>query len=135
MAADAGPSTGHARDVLETLSRGDSARFSRLVHPEVEIHTARGVKRGREEAETWASTTYKHLDRRYEIDEMHVAGKDVLVLAHVQYVWRESGEIGDSKPVSVLLRFEDGLLRRWEVFDDPAEGLKVFAKGVESGGD
>jgi hypothetical protein len=134
MAADAGPSSGHARDVLETLSRGESGRFARLVHPEVEIHTARGTKRGREAAETWAHNTYDHLDRRYEIGEMHVAGEDVLVLANVQYVWRESGEIGDSTPVAVLMRFEGGFLRRWQVFDDPAEGLKVFAKGVESEG-
>jgi ketosteroid isomerase-like protein len=135
MTANAGPSTGPARKVLEALSRGDSEAFARLVHPEVEIHTARGVRRGREEAEDWASRTYEHLDRRYEIDEMHVVGEDVLVLAHVQYVWRESGEIGDSKPVAVAMRFSDGQLRRWEVYDDPVQGLKVFARAVESRGD
>jgi ketosteroid isomerase-like protein len=132
MAADAGPSTGRAREALEALSRGDSERFARLVHPEVEIQTARGVRRGADEAREWASSTYDHLERRYEIEEMHVAGEDVLVLAQVQYVWRESGAIGDSTPVAVAMRFVGGKLRSWRVYDDPAEGLKVFAREVES---
>jgi ketosteroid isomerase-like protein len=135
MAAGHGPSTAVARQVLEALSGGDSETFARLVHPDVEIHTARGVRRGAEDARAWASTTYKHLDRRYVIDEMHVAGEMVLVLAHVQYLWRESGEIGDSKPIAVDLRFDGGRLRRWEVHDDPGEALKVFAREVESRGD
>jgi ketosteroid isomerase-like protein len=132
--AAARPSPALAREVLEALSRGDSERFARLVHPEVEIHTARGVRTGPEEAEKWASSTYAHLDRRYEIEDMHVAGGDVLVDAQVQYVWRESGEIGDSSPVAVVMRFVDGRLRRWEVYDDRAVGLKVFARRVESRG-
>jgi hypothetical protein len=50
-------------------------------------------------------------------------------------VWRESGEIGDSAPVAIAIDAENGKLRRWRVFDDPAEGLKVFAQRVESPGD
>jgi ketosteroid isomerase-like protein len=134
MAGDAGPSTRPAREVLEALSAGDGEGFAHLVHPDVEIHTARGVRRGAEEARRWAENAYDHLERRYEVDEMHVAGEDVLVLAHVQYVWRESGEIGDSAPVAVAMRFSNGRLRRWEVHDDPAAALKLFARDVESGG-
>jgi ketosteroid isomerase-like protein len=128
------PSPALARDVLEALGRGDVERFARVLHPEVEIHTARGVRRGPEAAREWASSRYEHLERRYEIEDMHVAGGDVLVDAQVQYVWRESGEIGDSSRVAVVMRFEDGRLRRWQVYDQPAEGLKVFTRSVESGG-
>ena len=123
-----------ARDVLDALGRGDVERFARLLHPEVEIHTARGVRRGREAAREWASKGYEHLQRRYEIEDMHVAGGDVLVDAQVQYVWRESGEIGDSSRIAVVMCFEDGWLRRWQVYDDRGEGLKVFTRTVESGG-
>ena len=134
MTAHGGPSTRPARKVLEALNRADGDAFARLVDPGVEIHTARGVRRGAQEAGEWAKRTYKHLDRRYVVDEMHVAGQHVLVLAHVQYVWRESGQIGDSKPIAIDLRFSDGRLRRWEVYDDPAQGLKVFTQAVESRG-
>jgi ketosteroid isomerase-like protein len=130
-----GPSPALARRVLDALGRGDVDEFAALLHPEVEIHTARGVRRGTDEAIAWARSTYDHLHRRYEIEEMHVAGERVLVVAQVQYVWRESGEIGDSAPVAIAVDAENGKLRRWRVFDDPAEGLKVFEHGVESPGD
>lgn len=131
MTGDAGPSSGLAREVLEALSRGDVDAFVAIVHPEVEIHSARGVRRGREQAAEWASRAYDHLERRYEVEEMHVAGERVLVLAQVQYVWRESGEVGDSAPVAVDLAFEQGKLRCWQLYEDQAEGLKVFEHGVE----
>lgn len=131
MTKDAGPSSGLARQVLDALSRGDVDGFVALAHPDIEIRTTRGVRRGRELAREWARRAYDHLDRRYEIEEMHVAGERVLVLAQVQYVWRETGELGDSAPVAVDLGFEQGKLRRWEVYEDQAAALKVFAHGVE----
>jgi ketosteroid isomerase-like protein len=131
----AGPSPALARRVLDALGRCDVDDFAALLHPDVEIHTARGVRHGSDEAIAWARSAYDHLDRRYEIEELHVAGERVLVVAQVQYVWRESGEIGDSTPVAIAIDAENGKLRRWRVFDDPAEGLKVFARHVESPGD
>ncbi|HYU61506.1 MAG TPA: nuclear transport factor 2 family protein [Solirubrobacterales bacterium] len=124
-------SSGAARQVLDALSRGDVDAFARLLHPEVEIHTSKGVRRGIAEAREWASRTYDHLDRRYEVEELHVTGESVLALAQVQYVWRESGEVGDSVPVAVELDFEQGKLRRWRLHDDQAMALKVFAPAVE----
>ena len=128
-------SSGVARLILDALGRGDVEAFARLLHPEVEIHTARGIRDGREGAIEWASSAYDHLERRYEVEEMHVAGEDVLVLAKVEYVWRESGDVGDSKAVAVALGFAQGKLRRWEVYDDQALALKVFEQKVELRGD
>jgi ketosteroid isomerase-like protein len=125
------PSSGLARRVLDALSRGDSAGFAALVHPDVEIHTARGVRRGPREAAAWAASKYEHLERRYEIDELHVAGEHVLVLGRVEYAWREGGKVADSAPVAIALDFEHGLLRRWRFHDDPADALKVFRAAVE----
>ena len=117
--------------MLDALSRGDSAGFAASVHPDVEIHTARGVRRGPEEAAAWAASKYEHLERRYEIDELHVAGEHVLVLGRVEYAWREGGKVADSAPVAITLDFEHGLLRRWRFHDDPADALKVFRAAVE----
>jgi ketosteroid isomerase-like protein len=121
--------------VLDALGRGDAAAFAELCDPGVEIHTARGVRRGVEEARAWAEAAYEHLDKRYEVDEIHLAGERVLALARVQYVWRDSGAVGDESPVAIALDFEKGRLRRWRLFDDPSEGLKVFGRSVEQRGD
>src|SRR5919197_5404155 len=102
-----------ARRVLGALSRGDVDAFAALLDPEVEIRTARGVRRGAEEAEEWAHRRYEHLERRYAIDELHVKRGSVLAHVRTQYVWRDSGLVGDEEPTVIELAFEDGKLIRW----------------------
>jgi ketosteroid isomerase-like protein len=108
-----GSSAELARRVLAALSRGDTRGFAELVHPEIEIHTARGVRRGVDEAEEWAQKRYEHLERQYAIDRMKVHGETVLAWVRTQYVWRESGLVGDEEPIAIELAFKDAKLIRW----------------------
>jgi hypothetical protein len=48
------------------------------------------------------------------------------VLAHVQYLWRETGELGDSSPVAIVLTFREGKLSRWHVYETWEEGLEAL---------
>ena len=109
-----------ARQVLGALSNGDVQGFAALVHPDLEIRTARGVRRGKDDAEEWAQKRYEHLERRYAIDELRVDGDDVLALVRTQYVWRESGLVGDEEPTVIELEFKDGKLIRWAFREDLA---------------
>jgi ketosteroid isomerase-like protein len=109
-----------AREVLGALSGGDVQAFAALVHPEIEIRTARGVRRGGEQAEEWAQKRYEHLERRYAIDRMRVDGDHVLVLVRAQDVWRDSGLVGDEEPTVIELGFKQGKLIRWAFRDDLA---------------
>jgi ketosteroid isomerase-like protein len=110
--------------VLAALSEGDVDAFSRLLDPEVEIHTARGVRRGPEQAIRWARMRFEHLDRRYEIEELREAGDTVVALACVQYVWREDRKIGGQWLLGIVLELNDGKLLRWQVYDDPIDALE-----------
>jgi ketosteroid isomerase-like protein len=111
-----------ARQVLGALSSGDVQGFAALAHPELEIHTARGVHRGKDEAEEWAQKRYEHLERRYAIDELRVDGDDVLAIVRTQYVWRDSGLVGDEEPTVIELEFRNGKLIRWAFREDLAAG-------------
>jgi ketosteroid isomerase-like protein len=118
--------TALARHVLDVLSRGDLLAFSASLDPEVEIVTARGVRRGVDEAEEWAQKRYEHLERRYAIDELRESGDAVLAKVRTQYVWRDSGLVGDEEPTAIELEFRDGKLRRWRFREDlgSAEGRR-----------
>jgi ketosteroid isomerase-like protein len=102
-----------ARQVLEALSHGDVPGFAALVHPEIEIHTARGVYRGRDQAEEWARKKYEHLQRHFAIDRLEARGDEVVARVRTQYVWRESGLVGDEEEAAIDLAFADGKLVRW----------------------
>ena len=113
-----------ARRLLAALSAQDADAFADLVDPQVEIYTQRGVRVGREEATRWARRRFAHLERRYEVDEVRESGDRVVVLARVQYVWRESGKVGDEWLHGVALEFRNGKLTRWRLYDDPIEALE-----------
>ncbi len=109
-----------AREVLGALSEGDVPLFASLVHPEVEIVTSRGIRRGKDQAEEWAQKRYQHLERRFAIDELREEGDAILALVRTQYVWRESGLVGDEEPTVIELGFRDGKLVRWAFREDLA---------------
>jgi len=102
-----------ARQVLAALSRGDVPAFAALVHPDIEIQTARGVYRGDDAAEEWAQKRYEHLERHFAIDRLEAQGDAVVARVRTQYVWRESGLVGDEEPAVIELAFVDGKLIRW----------------------
>jgi ketosteroid isomerase-like protein len=108
-----------ARRFLAALSAGDREGVGELVHPEVEIKTERTVHRGREAAAKWGSKTFDHLVRRYVPIDIETTDSGVLVHGELQYVWRESGEVGDSSRVAIELGVRDGLISSWYLIDEP----------------
>ena len=108
-----------ARRFLAALSDGDGDRVGMLVHPEVEIRTERTVHRGREAAVQWSGKVFDHLQRRYVPREIESTPTGVLVHAELQYVWRETGEVGDSSRVAIELGIRDGLISSWYLLDEP----------------
>ena len=117
-----------ARRVLAALSHGDVDEFAALIHPEIEIRTARGVRSGSEEAEEWAQKSYEHLERHYAIDKLEVKGDEVLARVRAQYVWTDSGLVGDEEPVTIELGFSGGKLIRWAFRDDLTGGRRASDK-------
>ena len=91
----------------------------KLVHPEVEIRTERTVHKGQQEAMEWAGKTFDNLARRYVPVSIEHREDGVLVHAELQYVWRESGEVGDSSPVAIELGIRDGLISSWYLLEEP----------------
>jgi ketosteroid isomerase-like protein len=108
-----------ARRFLAGLSAGDRAAVGELVHPEVEIRTQRTVHRGRLAAMEWAGKVFDHLTRRYVPVEIEETPGGLLVHAELQYVWRESGEVGDTSRVAIELGVRDGLISSWYLRDEP----------------
>jgi hypothetical protein len=90
-----------------------------LVHPEVEIRTERTVHSGRDAAMRWSGKVFDHLVRRYIPVEIEETDSGVLVHAELQYVWRESGAVGDSSHVAIELGIRDGLISSWYLLDEP----------------
>lgn len=89
-----------------------------LVHPDVEIRTDRTTHRGRDAAVAWAAKGFDHLSRRYLPIEVEEREHGLLVSADLQYVWTETGDVGDTTRVGIALGVRDGLVSSWELLED-----------------
>ena len=80
--------------------------FAALVHPEIEIRTAQTTYLGPEAATEWAQKRYEHLERHYAIDRLEEKGDHVVARVRTQYVWRDSGLVGDEEPAVIDLAIQ-----------------------------
>jgi len=69
----------------------------------------------------WAGKGFDHIFRRYEPRKVSAREGGATVDADLQYVWRESGEVGDTSAVVIELGIRDGLVSSWELTE--IEGL------------
>jgi hypothetical protein len=92
-----------------------------LVHPEIEINTERNVHKGRDAAMDWSQKTFDHIFRRYEPVEIRPTEDGVEVDAELRYVWRETGDVGDTSAVKIALGIRDGLISSWRLTE--VEGI------------
>ena len=67
----------------------------------------------------WSGKTFDHLVRRYVPVEIEHRDEGVLVHAELQYVWRDSDEVGDTSPVAIELGIRDGLISSWFLVEEP----------------
>ena len=101
--------------------RSDQAAAGALVHPDVEIRTERTVHRGRRAAREWAGKAFDHLARRYVPLEIEETPTGLLVHAELQYLWRDTGDVGDTSRVAIELGIRNGLISSWYLLDEPED--------------
>jgi hypothetical protein len=115
-----------AAAIVAAINERDPERFAALVGEDAEVRTGRRVLSGADLVAKWASKEYDHLVKRYAIDEYRADGETVLALGSVQYVWSESGDVGDSSPIALRIELAGEQLRSLEVHDDTAAALAAF---------
>ena len=102
----------------------DLEAFVAVLHPDVELQTARGLRIGREEARAWATRNPAgDLEQRYVIEELREHTDHVVALVRKQWWWAESEELADDEQTAALFTFKDGLIARWQPFTDRGEAL------------
>ena len=115
-----------AAAVIAAINSRDPERLTEMVGADAEVRTGRKVYSGADLVAAWARKEYDHLVKRYAIDEYRVSGESVLALGSVQYVWSESGEVGDSSPIALRIELDGKRLRSLELHDDTAAAVAAF---------
>ena len=116
-----------ARAFIDAFNGGDLDAFVATLHPEVEIHASRGLRKGPAEAREWATRAPGGIQQRILVEELREAGDRVLALIVREWWWDEGDESGGepagADEMAWLFEFRDGLISSWRAFDDRDEAL------------
>lgn len=117
-----------ARRFVQTFNERDLDGFVDTLDREVEIHSMRGLRRGREEAREWATRAPGGVQQTIEVVGAKAA--DDRVLLEIDRVWRwdEDGSHASTDEMSWLFEVgQDGLITSWRPFEDRVEAARAFA--------
>ena len=122
--------TAHA--FIDAFNGRDLDAFVATLHPEVEIHASRGLRKGIEAAREWGTRAPGGVQQRILVEDVHEAGDRVLALIVREWWWEEDEEESGAEPAGAdlmawLFEFRDGLISSWRAFDDRSVALTAFA--------
>jgi limonene-1,2-epoxide hydrolase len=117
------------RTFIDAFNEGDLDAFAMTLHPEVELHAGRGLRKGVDLARVWAERTPGGLQQTILVEEIRERGDRVLALIDRVWSWDEEEE--GTEPARVeemawLFELRDGLISSWRPCDDRAEALAAF---------
>jgi ketosteroid isomerase-like protein len=116
------------RRFYEAFNDQDLDAFVATLHPEVELQTARGLREGRDEARSWATKNPQGgLEQRLVLERVlgESDGVRLVALYRKQWWWRHDDQRAHDDEIAALFTFRDGLIARWQPFEDRDEALAV----------
>jgi ketosteroid isomerase-like protein len=118
------------REFLRAFNERDLDAFVAVLDPEVELHTARGLRKGREAARLWATRKPGGVQQTIVLDELYEDGTEsgggrAVALYRRLWHWEEGGEPAGEEAIAALFELRDHRVRSWRPFEDRAEALRA----------
>ena len=122
-----------ARTFVQAFNDEDLDALVTVLDPEVEIQASRGIVIGHDEARRWATRNAKgDLHQRLVLDVIRDEGRHVIAFARREWFWREGGDVAEAHELTIVATIgEDGLITRWQPFDDREEALQAVGVGTD----
>ena len=114
------------RAFVDAFNAGDLDALVATLTDDIEIQGSRGLMEGKAEARAWATRKPPaHLTQRLVLEGTTEHGAHVIATVRREWVWRESGEVGDTHRIFYVATMRGGLIARWAPFEDRAQALEA----------
>lgn len=111
------------REFIRSFNERDLDAFVEVLDPEVELHSMRGLRKGKEAARLWASRPPGGVQQTVELDELHEDADRAVALVRRVWHWDEDGSPAGEDEMAWLFELRDHRIRSWRPFEDRAEAL------------
>lgn len=119
------------REFVRAFNERDLDAFVAVLDPEVELHSMKGLRKGREAARVWATRAKGGVQQTIEVDEIYEDGTEggggkALALIRRVWRWEEDGSHASTDEMAWLFELRDHRIRGWRPFEMREEALQAY---------
>ncbi|MFI5027822.1 MAG: nuclear transport factor 2 family protein [Solirubrobacterales bacterium] len=108
--------------------------FIETLDPEVELHSMRGLRRGRKAARLWATRKPGGVQQTIELEQLYEEGAEggrgtAVALIVRRWHWQEDGSEAGADEMAWLFELRGHLVLSWRPFEDREEAMRAVGLG------
>ena len=122
------------REFIRAFNEHDLETFVSVLDPEIELHSMKGLRKGREAARLWATRAPGGVQQTIELEELYEDTDRAVALIKRVWRWDEDGSAAGEDEMAWFFELRDHRVRSWRPFEDRVEALHAggFDHGVAS---
>ena len=119
------------REFIRSFNERDLDAFVEVLDSEVELHSMKGLRKGRDAARLWATRASGGVQQTIEVDELFEDGTESgggAALALVRRVWRwdEDGSHANTEEMAWFFELREHKIRSWRPFEDREAAWQAY---------
>jgi limonene-1,2-epoxide hydrolase len=117
------------REFIRAFNERDLDAFAAVLDPEVELHSMKGLRKGREAARVWATRDPGGVQQTIVLDELWEEGLEggggrAVALIRRLWHWEEDGAAAGVDEMAWAFELRDHRIRSWRPHEDRREALR-----------
>ncbi len=122
------------RKFIHAFNERDLDAFVEVLDPEIELHSMKGLRKGRDAARVWATRPPGGVQQTIELDELteddtESGGGRALALIRRVWRWDEDGSHASTDEIAWLFELREHRVRSWRPFEDRAAAWRAYHGG------
>ena len=110
------------REFIRAFNERDLDGFVAVLDEEVELHSMKGLRKGRDAARIWATRAPGGVQQTIEVEEIHEDGTEggggkALALIRRVWRWEEDGSHASTDEMAWLFQLHDHRILSWRPFE------------------
>jgi limonene-1,2-epoxide hydrolase len=123
------------REFIRAFNERDLDGFVETLHPDIELHSGRGLRKGVGAARLWATREPGGVQQTIELEELYEEGIEggggtAVALIRRRWQWEEDGAAAGVDEMAWLFELRERRIRSWRPYEDRAAAL--LAGGFEN---
>jgi limonene-1,2-epoxide hydrolase len=118
------------REFVRAFNERDLDGFVAVLDPAVELHSMRGLRKGREAARLWATRAPGGVQQEIELEQLYEDGTEggggrAVALIVRRWHWEESGEPAGEEEMAWAFELRDHRVLAWRPYEDRDEAMRA----------